>query len=1128
MKTDWERIKEVLAEAAARNSTAERATFLDGACGGDERLRAEVEQLLRAHDEAGAFLEDPITPPQRSPIVLSVLPTEKPGDKIGRYKLLQQIGEGGCGVVYLAEQEEPIRRRVALKVIKLGMDTRQVVARFEAERQALALMDHPNIAKVLDAGATETGRPYFVMELVRGIKITDYCDQNNLSIEQRLDLFVQICHAIQHAHQKGIIHRDVKPSNILVMVADDVPMPKVIDFGIAKAIAERLTDKTVFTACQQFIGTPAYMSPEQAEMSTLDIDTRSDIYGLGVLLYELLTGQTPFDMQELAAAGLSEMRRIIREREPLRPSTCISNLGTAEQSSIAKHRQSELPKLLSLIRGDLDWIVMKTLEKDRTRRYETANGLANDVLRHRHNEPVVARPPSRLYRFQKLVRRNKLAFAAGATMTAVLVVAAVVSSSQAVLAAVLLAGIGISTWQALVATRAKAGALEAKTESVAAQKNAERAQEAEKAMRLEAELQLYAAKMNLAQQAWDQNNLGQLRQLLEETQDSPYRGFEWYYWQPLTHSALKTLRGHLKGVISVAFSQDGEQLVTASRDGTAKVWEAASGKNLLTLAGHTGAIMSAEFSPDRRRIVTGSADRIAKVWEAASGRELRTLEGHGDHVRSVAFSPDGQWIVTGSADRTAKVWDAASGGELRTLKGHNAAISSVAFSPDGERIVTGSRDQTVRVWQAASGRELLTLKGHTSRVRSEAFSPDGQRIVTGSSGQTAKVWEAASGRERLTLKGYSDQILSVAFSADGRRIATGSGDGTVQVWEAGKGKEPLLLDGHREEIRSVAFSADGRLLVTGSEDGLAKVWEAASGRELLTLKGHGAQVDSTAATVLNTKGRGARVFSAAFSPNGQRVVTGSSDNTAKVWDTASARDLFTLKGHHDWIMSAAFSPDGRWIVTGSIDNTAKIWEAASGRELHTLMGHSRWIYSAAFSADSQRIVTGSGDGTAKVWEAASGRELLTLRGDSDEISSVAFSPDGRRIVTGSLDNAAKVWEAATGHELLALRGHTVAVFSVAFSPDGQRIITGSGDGTAKVWEAASGRELLTLKGHTSAIRSLAFSPDGWRIITGSADHTARMWEAATDQEVAAWQAAERVADQQLTVAQAGPEPDILI
>ncbi len=351
------------------------------------------------------------------------------GERIDRYKILQKLGEGGCGVVYMAEQTEPVRRRVALKIIKLGMDTRQVIARFEAERQALALMDHPNIARVLDADATANGRPYFVMELVKGVRITDYCDHNHISTRGRLSLFVQVCQAIQHAHQKGIIHRDIKPSNILVTLHDGVPVPKVIDFGIAKATDQPLTEKTVFTALGHFLGTPAYMSPEQAELSGLDIDTRSDIYALGVLLYELLTAQTPFDAQELQQAGLDETRRRIREEEPLRPSTRLSTMANADLTEVAHRRQSEPEKLTRFIRGDLDWIVMKCLEKDRTRRYDTANGLALDIQRHLDNEPVVATPPSQLYRFKKMVQRNKLGVAAfgGVALS-------------------LLCGLGLSTW----------------------------------------------------------------------------------------------------------------------------------------------------------------------------------------------------------------------------------------------------------------------------------------------------------------------------------------------------------------------------------------------------------------------------------------------------------------------------------------------------------------------------------------------------------------------------------------------------------------------------------------------------------------------------------------------------------
>jgi serine/threonine protein kinase len=436
MKAVTQREEDLFDAARALTDEAMRRAFLERACDGDAALRERMEALLEAAEEAEAFFAE-----GRSVVVETVAPLqrlaraslgpeaaglngvgEEPiGSRIGRYTLLEKIGEGGCGVVYMAEQEEPVRRRVALKIIKLGMETKSVIARFEAERQALAMMDHPNIARVFDAGATDRGPPYFIMELVRGVPVTKYCDQNRLDVRARLDLFIQVCHAIQHAHQKGIIHGDIKPSNIMVALHDGKPVPKVIDFGISKATEARLTDRQLFTAYAQLVGTPAYMSPEQAEMGGLDIDTRSDIYSLGVLVYELLTGRTPFDAKELVASGLDEMRKILREREPPRPSARLGNLAVDELRKVAACRQADAARLVPLVRGDLDWIAMKALEKDRARRYETANGLATDLQRHLDNEPVVARPPSWSYRFLKLVRRNRVVFVAGGAVAAALV-----------------------------------------------------------------------------------------------------------------------------------------------------------------------------------------------------------------------------------------------------------------------------------------------------------------------------------------------------------------------------------------------------------------------------------------------------------------------------------------------------------------------------------------------------------------------------------------------------------------------------------------------------------------------------------------------------------------------------------
>ncbi len=566
MSNTTDREMELFNQALELSSPEERAAFLKGACGSEPQQLQRVHALLLAYEAAGGFIPtilDNSTGLGATPL------SEGPGSRIGRYKLLQQIGEGGMGVVYMAEQEEPVRRRVALKIIKLGMDTKQVVARFEAERQALALMDHPHIARVLDGGATDTGRPYFVMELVQGVPITEFCNKTKLPAKDRLRLFVQVCQAIQSAHQKGIIHRDIKPSNVLVTLHNGEPMPKVIDFGIAKATSQKLTEKTLFTNFASMIGTPAYMSPEQAEMSSMDVDTRADIYSLGVLLYVLLTGTTPFPEKRLRSLGYGEMQRIIREEEPERPSTRLSTMANEEKTLFAKTCGEELASLSQLLKGDLDWIVMKCLEKDRGRRYETANGLAADLKRHLNNEPVIARPPSAAYRFQKAIRRNRLVFAASAVVFWTLVVGI----------ALAVAGWRQAGRQRDSAITARVSEEKQRREAETQRKLAEQAKGEAVSNAVTARVNLYAADMFAADGLLKDGNFGAAEALLvrhtpRTSGEMDLRGWEWRHLASRLRGDFRREIGRQKGtVIALAASPNGQTLFSADMTGAVTRWD---------------------------------------------------------------------------------------------------------------------------------------------------------------------------------------------------------------------------------------------------------------------------------------------------------------------------------------------------------------------------------------------------------------------------------------------------------------------------------------------------------------------------------------------------------------------------
>jgi WD40 repeat protein/serine/threonine protein kinase/Flp pilus assembly protein TadD len=1062
--------EEIFHQALARNPK-ERAAYLEQACAGDPALRAAVGALLRANVGATGFLGQPapalVATADEPPL------SEGPGAVIGPYKLLEQIGEGGFGVVFLAEQQRPVRRKVALKVLKPGMDTRQVVARFEAERQALALMDHPNIAKVFDGGATASGRPYFVMELVKGVPVTDFCDRNHLTPRQRLGLFVSVCQAVQHAHQKGIIHRDLKPSNVLVTLHDTTPVVKVIDFGVAKAMGQELTDKTLFTGFAQMVGTPLYMSPEQAGMSGLDVDTRSDIYALGVLLYELLTGTTPFDRERFKRAAYDEIRRIIREEEPPRPSTRLSE-STASLPSVSAQRRTEAAKLTKLVRGELDWIVMKCLEKDRNRRYETANALALDLLRYLHDEPVQACPPSAAYRFRKFARRQKgvLATAALALVALVAVVALVVGSSF--------------TMRLQVALD-----------------DAQKARSAEEVQRHKAERFQYGQHISLANHAWQENYTGRLEQLLDQCPADSKRSWEWRYLKRQCHPELLTLRGHTAGIARVIFSKDGTRVATGSLDGTVRVWDAVNGREVAAIPAHHGDVMSVAFSPDERRIASAGSDRTVKVWDVQTRQLLLTLEGHQSDVYGLAYSPDGRWLASGSFDKTIRVWDPVTGTLVRTLEGHTAEVCSLVASPDGRRLVSGGFDRTLRLWDVAAGRELGRFEGLKPAVTfSMALSPDGRRLASPSRDNTVKVWDVESRRLLHTLVGHKDEVNCAAFSPDGKWIASSGADNTVLIWDAATGRPLAARRGHSNYVFDVAFSPDGGRVASSSQDRTVRLWPGPATPDADLLVGHSDEVAGVA-----------------FSPDGRRMATASRDQTVKVWDTVTRQAILTLKGHSGPVAGVAFGPDGTWLVSAGADRRLICWDLVSGLPTRTLAGHGAEIRCVTVSPDGKRIASGDADGWVRGWDAATGAELLARKAHDGEVRNLAFDAAGSQLASSGADRVVQVWDTAAGRSVQTLDGHHCWVHAVAFSPDltrfavtglpeasegagRPRLATGSGDGTAMVWDLATGQNLFPpIEAHSGFVYGVAFAPDGSRFATAGSEGTVKLWDGETGAEV---------------------------
>jgi eukaryotic-like serine/threonine-protein kinase len=1161
-------------EAIECGTPTAAGVYLDQACAGDAGLRQRVERLLAAHWGSDSLIDAPL---HVAVATIDIAPaiSERRGDQIGPYKLIQQIGEGGMGVVHMAQQTEPVKRLVALKIIKPGMDSRQVIARFEAERQALALMDHPNIAKIFDAGMTgerqgtrdsrlgtqgsdseglhstpnpeprtpPSGRPYFVMELVRGIPITKYCDEKGLTPKERLELFIPVCHAVQHAHQKGIIHRDLKPTNVLIAQYDSRPVPKVIDFGVAKATGGQLTEKTLVTNFGSLVGTLEYMSPEQAELNQLDVDTRSDIYSLGVLLYELLTGGTPFDRQRLKSAAFDEMLRIIREEEPETVSARLAKTKSSRHAprdeaqrkpvrgTHAVGRRDVPTGLLSRSEratvSELDWIVMKALEKDRSRRYESASAFAADVQRYLDGEPVLACPPTALYRFQKFAKKHKPALA-----------------TAALFAACLLLGTTISLWQALRATaaegqantneaQAQASAQEAKEkaqEATAQRDEAQKQRDEVKALadRLAAKEQqlqrtLYAAHINLSKSALDAGAFTRVKELLDQHRPQPgerdLRDFEWRYLFRLCNGGVRTLGGHETNLHSVAFSADGKRLASASSGvtdwtGQVKLWDAETGKELLSLKGADNTL---DLSPDGKRLAGNGGFGEVKIWDAETGQEIRTIRRDRSSVGQVAFSPDGGRLATlwdRNPDRLNPVsseislWDVQTGDKLLTIKPDDEEgpprapqmeFSAMAFSKDGKRIASGSGNRSslvakdpgvVTIWDEETGKKLLSLQGHTKDIRELAFSPDGKRLASCSSDKSVILWDIETGGQLFTIKDDPDGPWCISISPDGGSLAVG-GRRNVRLFDANSGQERSTLKGHSDWVERLAFSPDGKHLASASSDKTVKIWDIPSEEKPLALK------------------KDASVTNVVFSPDGKHLAAigrGSAwreqaPSDGRVWDLFSHEELATLQefegGNNGAGNGLAYSPDGKRIAAGGVTTRAnipaalfpviKLWDASSGQELLSLLGHETKINGVAFSPDGKQVASAS-EGTGY-----SGRVWFAPRGAPPPI------PVG----------AVQVWSADSGDRVVTLGGHTGGTRCVAYSPDGERIVTsghgrGMNKGEVKMWNAQTGQEMFSLKGFGSYVTIVAYSPDGQRLATATEEgQTVQLWDGQTGKELLA-------------------------